>query len=940
MIFETKKHKKINWKALRTVALATEVFVLIFGMLLGGFAGQLKAKPVFADNSSSSSDCTVAKNGDWLEPTPVSANIITGGRTLTYNEKMNAVTADENKGYGSADPAGNGVDIHFKETVYPPGNSGDTHGVGYADNSKLTAYIQILLIDPNGKKTDITKNAFDHGAQYFQYVDTGGIFSSPSYEPISNPGPDSNGHYVFDYVYNTDTIISVPFKFVYFGITSAPAQNQNYQLEVDFVATKFQLTQTFSPGEYGSTNISCEQDFSPPIQIKNIGAAALTLSTAAVPNQGGSGGSSQALQSTANPNDSNFSALGTFLSDVFDFIFGILINILVKVFGVLANIIAAVLAIYPHQADFAGVIFASWVAVRNISNIFFMLALLMLGLGTMFRSDKFGSKGLLGTIIVMALLTNFSLVIGRAILGVADTLQAQFLPANSHVIERLGAALMQGGYLNATYNYTVSSIAGSMASVINNFLYLFMALFSFMAFVAIAVLLVVRLVALWLLLLTSPIAYAGRVLTYTKNYASMWWKKFLQYAFFTPILGFGLHLCALFADNQGTYLNNSLTNQLAQNQVVKIGDFGQFLFNILSGVTILACLFMVMKVANTFGIAGANAITKHTTDKVTDLARKTGTGARKMAGKPLGIAKLQGKNFLARGRDKWQGKLLRDKEGNMRTGAAGIAGRAVHRIFNPNAYLESVERDLKNEREGLQKVSKARIEAGRTFGQTSLGRFKQTAGIDNRADLREKESQRDEVVKTMMTMRPEKVGEYLRALGKNGKLSASEDMLKEIIPAMIKSGQDEKVWRDIINKGETDPAKMVIKPNETLTPTMINNGLQELAGDDKGALEIIKKSCSDIGKKEVNLMAIIMGITDKAEADAELAKYVMSMDSDKLKELRDKRVKGIVTEGGFDNTFAAAKQRADDMSASDQNKLDEHGRKFFGLPPKKKKGQP
>jgi len=45
-------------------------------------------------------------------------------------------------------------------------------------------------------------------------------------------------------------------------------------------------------------------------------------------------------------------------------------------------------------------------------------------------------------------------------------------------------------------------------------------------------------VALWVLLLISPVAYACGVLPSTQQYRSKWWEEFVKYAFFTPIMAF------------------------------------------------------------------------------------------------------------------------------------------------------------------------------------------------------------------------------------------------------------------------------------------------------------------------------------------------------------------------------------------------------------------
>ncbi|HEX3100042.1 MAG TPA: hypothetical protein VHQ41_03685, partial [Patescibacteria group bacterium] len=105
-------------------------------------------------------------------------------------------------------------------------------------------------------------------------------------------------------------------------------------------------------------------------------------------------------------------------------------------------VINALLQIRPYQDVFVNIIYPGWLILRNVANIFFILSLLIMGLRTLFQRSGAGARSFIVKLILMALLVNFSLVIAQGIVGIADTVQSQFLPANSKVIEALGAKLM------------------------------------------------------------------------------------------------------------------------------------------------------------------------------------------------------------------------------------------------------------------------------------------------------------------------------------------------------------------------------------------------------------------------------------------------------------------------------------------------------------------
>src|SRR5690606_27524308 len=136
---------------------------------------------------------------------------------------------------------------------------------------------------------------------------------------------------------------------------------------------------------------------------------------------------------------------------------------------------------------------------------------------------------------------NFSLVFARVILGVANTLQAQFLPESAEVMNSLTAQLIVEPNSNL-YNTT---FAGSFPEIVASIFLMIFAIGAFFAMVSILAFLVIRTIALWVLLLTSPLAYGLRILPATKAYSTKWWSEFLKYAFFTPILGFFLTIAAV-----------------------------------------------------------------------------------------------------------------------------------------------------------------------------------------------------------------------------------------------------------------------------------------------------------------------------------------------------------------------------------------------------------
>ncbi len=297
------------------------------------------------------------------------------------------------------------------------------------------------------------------------------------------------------------------------------------------------------------------------------------------------------------------------LNRIIGFILGLVQEFIYAVFfWLIAPLIQAMLSIHPYTDTFVAVIYPGWEVIRNLCNIFFILALIIIAMATLFRVDSYKFKDLIIQLIIAALLVNFSLVIAQVILGLADTIQAQFLPANVTVIRSLAADLMVTNYRSAVYQSTFGS-QGTFASTVQPLFYLALSLGSFAVFSAIAIFLVVRIVMLWLLLMISPIAYAVGVLPATAKYRGEWWGMFIKYAFFTPIMAFMLNMAAVISN---TSRNNPVLQSIdgLATASENSSDIATFVLKVGSNILLLVFLVAALMVAEKAGIYGASAVTE------------------------------------------------------------------------------------------------------------------------------------------------------------------------------------------------------------------------------------------------------------------------------------------------------------------------------------------
>ena len=94
---------------------------------------------------------------------------------------------------------------------------------------------------------------------------------------------------------------------------------------------------------------------------------------------------------------------------------------------------------------------------------------------------------------------------------------------------------------------------------------------TFVVTMSITVVLFVRIIALWLLIILSPLAYALRVIPNTEKYASQWWSEFGKYAVVGPVMAFFLWI-ALALVNSGSSCTTSDINQDCQSNPIAAAD--------------------------------------------------------------------------------------------------------------------------------------------------------------------------------------------------------------------------------------------------------------------------------------------------------------------------------------------------------------------------------
>lgn len=190
------------------------------------------------------------------------------------------------------------------------------------------------------------------------------------------------------------------------------------------------------------------------------------------------------------------------------------------------------------------VVQVGWIMIRDVANMFFVVALLVIAFGTILGLEQYEWKKGLVKIILAAVFINFSNLIAQLIIDVAHVFTITFLnavaaAAGGNLIQMFQLteilSFVQKSNLEDVSNVRLELLGGAIMATI-------FAVFSAIAMGAYVLVMMARVVLLWVLIIMSPLAFIFQVLPTTEGYAEKWWKEFKEQVLVAPIMVFFLWL--------------------------------------------------------------------------------------------------------------------------------------------------------------------------------------------------------------------------------------------------------------------------------------------------------------------------------------------------------------------------------------------------------------
>ena len=232
-------------------------------------------------------------------------------------------------------------------------------------------------------------------------------------------------------------------------------------------------------------------------------------------------------------------------------------------------------------------------AIRDIANIFFIIALLFVAIKTILDLNVTNNKKIIGTIVVMALLINFSLFFTQVVIDGSNILAKVFYnqigskseSGDENSSGAGGQTSISIGLVDKFDPQTVmtreqywgtgngdNSNQGAFVFLI--ILTTAVTLYAAFIFFSVGILFVGRVVTLWIAMIFAPLAFASRTIP-DMNIPGIgwkeWWNDLLKNSFLAPIFIFFLYLIVIFADflkTIGTTLYNTGSSTDAMQMIM------------------------------------------------------------------------------------------------------------------------------------------------------------------------------------------------------------------------------------------------------------------------------------------------------------------------------------------------------------------------------------
>ena len=309
---------------------------------------------------------------------------------------------------------------------------------------------------------------------------------------------------------------------------------------------------------------------------------------------------------------------------------------------------------------------------KNFVNLILVVFLIYIALAIALRLKERATKQTLVYLIIIALLVNFAPVFCGLIVDATNIVQNYFLAGIQKGVSGIVTDSLSLSDLGKTANTISDDWAAKLGIFTKLLLIIIMNISIAFALLLFAAIFFFRLIAIWILVILSPLAFVAWILPATKKFWTLWWNQFIQWSIIGIPLAFFLYLVMATT----TVLNNTFRAKMTLPGIST--DTVGLLNMVLPYIAITALLYFGFVIGLKTSAMGASSAIKMTKG----LGKWTGRKA--LGATAFGLEKARAN--LPESVRKWGERQMTTKKwGADKGGVAGAGLRALSTI-NPLRY--------------------------------------------------------------------------------------------------------------------------------------------------------------------------------------------------------------------------------------------------------------
>ena len=300
-----------------------------------------------------------------------------------------------------------------------------------------------------------------------------------------------------------------------------------------------------------------------------------------------------------------------------DFVISPILDLLMAFVGGMVSLVLSVLISIAQFNEFttATAVTTGWKLVRDICNMFFIVILLIISVGTVLGIQSYSYKNFLKKVILMAILINFSKTIAGFLIDVSQIIMLTFVAAFKDSIivgfaEAFGINKLKS--MSTTMDASGATTKAPFATLLGMILGLVFSVIFLLVLISVVVMLVYRIVILWILVVLSPFAYLASAMPGSLGgQAKQWWSQFTEQLIVGPAIAFFLWLAlSVVSATGGKFTNENITSTPSDLIGGSLAN-ASFILNYIIGIVLLVVgMQMAQKMGGKSGAAMGNTFSK------------------------------------------------------------------------------------------------------------------------------------------------------------------------------------------------------------------------------------------------------------------------------------------------------------------------------------------